>query len=176
VDVSIVGESVEGLSVGARELCVLPIPAYIQSDSSGLHTAVRWRSAALWWSDGTGDTVHAVYRHRRCGGCGTCGGGCVGGESASDEDVSVVVRVGRIVRACLVQVAVVLGRIVRVPFTHKVLVFHALRAARVERAGRSLAVCANFHVLVVGLGTPVTDVACPEPRHWQTQPWESAES
>jgi hypothetical protein len=74
-----------------------------------------------------------------------------------------VVGVSRLVRACLVQVTVVLSRIVRVPFTHKVLVFHALVAARVESACGALALGAYFHILVVGLRAPNRTPFVPKP-------------
>ena len=158
-EVSVVGESVEGLSVGAREVCE-PIPGYTQSYSSGLHTAGRWRSAILRRSDEAGEPLctRVVYRHRRCGERGTCDGGRRG-----CQEVLRVVGVSRLVRACLVQVTVVLSRIVRVPFTHKVLVFHALAAARVESACRALAAGAYFHILVVGLRAPNRTQFVPKP-------------
>ena len=76
-------------------------------------------------------TVHMPYRGQRpC----TCDGGRRGCQA-----VLRVVGVGCLVLARLVQVAVVLGRVVRIPRTHKVLVCGTLVAARVESARRSLA-------------------------------------
>ena len=102
--------------------------------------------------------TRVVYRHRRCRERGTCDRDRLG-----YQEVLSVVGVSRLVRACLVQVTVVLSRIVRVPFTHKVLVFHALAAARVESACRALAAGAYFHILVVGRRAPNRTPFVPKP-------------
>ena len=92
--------------------------------------------------------MHLPSRYRGPRPC-TCDGGRRG-----CQEVLRVVGVGRLVLARLVQVAVTFSRIVRVPRTYKVVVCGTLVAARVERARRSLAGSAGFHVLVVGLGAP----------------------
>ena len=143
----IVGESVEGLTVGACEVCVLSIPAFFEKGGPGGGAAVLL-------------TVHMPYRSPRPG---TCDGGRRG-----FQEILRVVGVGRLVLARLVQVAVTFSRIVRVPRTYKAVVCGTLVAARVERARRSLAGSAGFHVLVVGLGAPafvfVRSPAEPQPR------------